>query len=180
MFMFNVTAKIRKIIKAGVNVAIGTDSSATGSANLLAELKYDRELYRSMYGEELPAKSMFNMVTYNAAKALWMQDRIGTLATGRLADILVLKTGHEDPYENLVNASMEDIELLILAGTPIYGEMRFLDIVGAALPDGYTLIEAGDRTMFVKGDPAGLYNEVRQKVGYKKMLDYLPFDPDFT
>ena len=177
MFMFNVTAKVRKMIKAGINVTIGTDSSATGSANLLAELKYDRNLYRSMYGEDLPAQKIFEMVTHNAAKAFWMQDRIGTLDEGKLGDILVLKARDGDPYENLVNASMEDIELLILAGMPIYGETRFLDIFGGTLPQGYTQIEVRGRSMFVKGDPAGLYNEVRRKVGFKKALDYMPFDP---
>ncbi|MDR0312449.1 MAG: amidohydrolase family protein, partial [Treponema sp.] len=45
MFMFNVTAKVRKMMKEGVNVTIGTDSSATGSANLLDEMKFDRNLY---------------------------------------------------------------------------------------------------------------------------------------
>jgi cytosine/adenosine deaminase-related metal-dependent hydrolase len=174
MFMFNVTAKIRKMIKAGINVTIGTDSSATGSANLLDEIKYDRDLYRSMYGEDLPAHKIFEMVTHNAAKAFWMLDRIGTLDEGKLGDILVLKASNDDPYVNLVNASIEDIELLVLAGIPIYGEMRFLDIFGGVLPSGYTQIEAGGRTMFVKGDPAGLYNNIRQKVGFKKMLDYMP------
>lgn len=178
MFMFNVTAKVRKMLKAGVNVTIGTDSSATGSANLLAEMKYDRELYRTMYGEELPANKMFEMVTINAAKAFWMQDKIGTLEEGKLGDILVLKGNKADPYENLVNASMEDIELLVLAGKPIYGELRFLDIFGGTLPAGYSQITVGKRPMFVKGDPAGLYAEVRRKVGFKKTLDYLPFEPD--
>ena len=177
MFMFNVTAKIRKMLKAGVNVTIGTDSSATGSANLLEELKYDRELYRTMYGEDLPAKKIFEMVTINAAKAFWMQDQIGSLDQGKLADILVLKSKNDDPYENLVEASMKDIELLVLEGTPIYGEMRFLDIFGGKIPDGYSQIKVGKRPMFVKGDPAKLYNEVRQKVGFKKELDYLPFEP---
>jgi cytosine/adenosine deaminase-related metal-dependent hydrolase len=178
MFMFNVTAKIRKMIKAGVNVTIGTDSSATGSANLLAEMKYDRNLYRSMYGEDLPAEKMFDMVTHNAAKAFWMDDRVGTLDEGKLGDILVLKAGNDNPYENFVNASMENIELLILAGMPIYGEMRFLDILGGALPSGYTQIKVRGRPMFVKGDPAGLYSEVRRKIGFKKILDYMPFEDD--
>ena len=178
MFMFNVTAKIRKMMQAGVNVTIGTDSSATGSANLLAEMKYDRRLFQTMYGEDLPAKDMFEMVTVNAAKAFWMNDRIGTLDEGKLGDILVLKSNHDDPYENLVNASMEDIELLVLAGIPIYGEMRFIDIFGGRLPSGYTQIEVNKREMFVKGNPEGLYREVRRKVGFKKMLDFLPFDPE--
>jgi hypothetical protein len=177
-FMFNVTCKIRKLLKAGVNVSIGTDSSATGSCNFLAEIKYDRELYRNMYGEDLPAQAIFEMVTINAAKAFWMDDRIGTLDEGKLADLLVLKGRADDPYENLVSACMEDIELLILAGTPIYGELRFLDIFGGKIPDGYTQISVGGRPMFVKGDPAGLYREVRQKIGFKKALDYLPFEPE--
>jgi cytosine/adenosine deaminase-related metal-dependent hydrolase len=178
MFMFNVTCKIRKMIKAGINVTIGTDSSATGSANLLAEIKYDRELYRSLYGEDLSAETLFEMATANAAKAFWMQDRIGTLEEGKLGDILVLKAKNDDPYENLVDAGMQDIELLVLAGKPIYGEMRFLDIFNGKLPDGYTQIKAGKRPMFVKGDPAGLYREVRKKIGFKKKLDYLPFEPE--
>jgi cytosine/adenosine deaminase-related metal-dependent hydrolase len=177
MFMFNVTAKVRKMFKEGVNVTIGTDSSATGSANLLAEIKYDRELYQKLYGEDLPAKKIFEMVTINSAKAFRMQDKTGSLEEGMLGDILVLKAKNNDPYENLVNAGMKDIELLVLAGNPIYGEMRFLDIFKGELPSGYTQIKAGNRQMFVKGDPAGLYNEVRKKIGFKKKLDYLPFEP---
>jgi len=178
MFMFNVTAKIRKMLKAGVNVTIGTDSSATGSANLLAEIKYDRELYRSLYGEELDAETIFKMTTINAAKAFWMQDKTGSLDEGKLGDILVIKSNNSDPYENIVNADMKDIELLILAGKPVYGEMRFLDIFNGKLPAGYTQINVNNKPMFVKGDPAGLYREVRKKIGFKKELDYLPFEPE--
>jgi energy-coupling factor transporter ATP-binding protein EcfA2 len=108
-----------------------------------------------------------------------MEDRIGTLDEGKLGDILILKARHDDPYENLVNASMKDIEFLALAGAPIYGETRFMDIFGGALPPGYSQIKVSGRTMFVKGDPAGLYTSIRNKVGFKKKLDYLPFDPDF-
>ncbi|MDR1046398.1 MAG: amidohydrolase family protein [Treponema sp.] len=183
MFMFNVTCKIRKMLRAGVNLTIGTDSSATGSANLLAEMKYDRDLYRRLYGEDLSAQTMFEMVTANAARAFWMQDRTGVLEKGKLADILVVKGKHDDPYENLLCSSMEDIELLTLEGVPIYGEFRFLDLFGSSLkkgelPEGYTAIEVGGRRMFVKGDPAGLYREARCKIGFKKVLDYLPFEPD--
>jgi hypothetical protein len=55
--------------------------------------------------------------------------------------------------------------------------MRFLDLLGGGLPDGYTRITVGNRPMFVSGDPAGLYNECRRKIGFKKVLDYMPFEP---
>ena len=187
MLMFNVTAKIRKMMKAGINLTIGTDSSASGPANLLEEIHNLRKLYQKMYGEDLPAKKVFEMATINAAKAFWMQDRIGSLEEGKLGDILVLKGRKDDAYENLANAEMKDIELLVLAGTPIYGEKRFLDVFSACknvqmspsgLPAGYTEIRVNRRPMFVKGDPAALYREIRQRTGFKKVLDFLPFEPE--
>jgi cytosine/adenosine deaminase-related metal-dependent hydrolase len=177
MLMFNVTAKIRKMLKAGLNVTIGTDSSASGPVNLLAEIRYDRDLYRNLYGEELPPKKIFEMITLNAAKAFWIQDSTGTLEAGKLADLLVLRGCRDDPYENLVSASMKDIELLVLAGRPLYGELRFLDLLGGKLPKGYSQITVGKRPMFVIGNPAALYTKIRQKIGFKKTLDYLPFEP---
>jgi len=178
MLMFNVTSKIRKMIKSGLNLTLGTDSSASGSANLLEEIRNLRKLYRNMYGKDLEPKKIFEMVTINAAKAFWMQDKIGSLDEGKLADIMVLKAKKDDPYENLASASMEDIQLLTLEGKPIYGEMRFLDIFpGSKIPEGYTEIVVGKRPMFVIGDPAALYSEIRRRTGFKKVLDFLPFEP---
>jgi cytosine/adenosine deaminase-related metal-dependent hydrolase len=178
MLMFNVTSKIRKMIKSGLNLTLGTDSSASGSANLLEEIRNLRKFYRNMYDEDLEPKKIFEMVTINAAKAFWMQDKIGTLDEGKLADIMVLKAKKDDPYDNLGNASMEDIQLLTLEGKPIYGEMRFLNIFpDSKIPEGYTEIVAGKRPMFVIGDPAALYSEIRRRTGVKKVLDFLPFDP---
>jgi hypothetical protein len=177
-FMFNVTCKVRKMLRAGINLCIGTDSSATGSANLLSEMRFDRELYRGMYGEDLGAERIFRMVTCNGARAFLMEDRIGALEEGKLADLLVLRAREEDPFENLVNAAMEDIELLCLEGTPLYGELRFLPLLGDRLPEGWTEITVGNRPRFVRGDPAGLYRSCREKIGFKKTLDFLPFEPD--
>jgi hypothetical protein len=73
---------------------------------------------------------------------------------------------------------MGDIELLILAGKPIYGELRFIDLFGGKLPGGYSCVTVADRPMFVLGDPGALYREVRKKTGYKKNLDFLPFEPE--
>jgi len=177
MLMFNVTAKIRKMIDAGLNLTIGTDSSASGPANLLEEIRTIRRLYQTMYGEDLSPKKIFEMVTINSAKAFWMQDRAGSLDEGKLGDILVMRASKDDAYENLACALMEDIELLVLEGKPIYGHERFLDIFGGTLPQGYTEITVGDRPMFVVGDPAALYREIRRRTGFKKTLDFLPFEP---
>jgi hypothetical protein len=65
-----------------------------------------------------------------------------------------------------------------MAGRPIYGEIRFLELLGGKLPSDYSLITVAGRSMFVKGAPGALYAEVRRKVAFKKVLDYLPFEPE--
>ncbi|MBU0936376.1 MAG: amidohydrolase family protein, partial [Spirochaetes bacterium] len=128
---------------------------------------------RTMYGEDLDAKTIFNMVTSNPAKAFRMHDRIGSLEAGKQADILVLKARHSDPYENLAQATMEDIEFLSVAGQPVYADDRF----SAIMPDsGYESIKVAGRTMQVRGEPDTLYKSVRMAVGFNKKLAYMPFE----
>ncbi|UCF96543.1 MAG: amidohydrolase family protein [Spirochaetaceae bacterium] len=174
MFMFNVTCKIRKMIAQGVNVCIGTDSTATGSVNLFEEIRFAREVYRSMYGEELDAETLLRMVTIHPAKAFWMQDKIGTVEEGKYADLLFIRPREDDPYEALVSARMEDIELIIQEGTPIYGDGKFEELFHRRNCD-YTTVQVRGRRMCVKGDPAGLLERIRRAVGFNKVLDYLPF-----
>ena len=90
------------------------------------------------------------------------------------ADVLVLKAKHADPYENLAQANMEDIEFLSVDGIPVIAEERFGEIV----PDGsaYESVEVGGRRLFARGAPASLYRAIREAVGFKKRLDYMPFD----
>jgi 5-methylthioadenosine/S-adenosylhomocysteine deaminase len=179
VYMFNLTCKIRKLLRSGVNVALGTDSTHTGSVNLLEEMKFARSCYHSMYGEELPAKTLYDMVTANPAKAFRMEGEIGVLEPGALADIAVFRAKADDAYESLCAAESEDLELLTLGGVPIYGdEARYADFFAPELSDRgrYGRVTVGGRAMFVKGDPADLYASVRKAVGFAKKLDYLPFE----
>jgi hypothetical protein len=175
IFMFNVTCKIKKMLEAGVNVAIGTDSTATGSINLLEEMRYDRAVYRRMYGEDLPAKTIVNMVTVNPAKAFRIQKETGTISEGRLADVLVIRQQKDDPWESLVAARTEDIELLVQDGSPILGNASHEELF-AGRGVQYSKVAIHGRQMLVKGDPAGLMESVRKAVGFRKVLDFIPLD----
>ena len=179
-FMFNLTCKVRKLLRAGINVALGTDSTHTGSVNLLAEMKFARRVYRDIYGEELPAKTLFDMVTVNGARALGLEGRAGQLEPGAWADAAVFKAKADDPYESLALAESGDLELLTVEGMPVYGEEAkygaLLEALAGTEAADYGRVVVGGREMFVKGDPAGLYREIRSAVGFAKRLDYLPFD----
>jgi 5-methylthioadenosine/S-adenosylhomocysteine deaminase len=180
-FMFNLTCKVRKLLRAGVNVALGTDSTHTGSVNTLAEMRFARKTYRAIYGEELPAKTLFEMVTANAAKALGLAGRAGIIEPGAWADVAIFRAKADDPYESLAMAECSDLEFLSVAGRPVLAdEARFGELAAAlgarAGEGGYGSVEIGGRAVTVKGDPAGLYRDIRSAVGFAKKLDFLPFE----
>jgi 5-methylthioadenosine/S-adenosylhomocysteine deaminase len=166
---------VRKLLAAGVNVAIGTDSTHTGSVNLLEEMRLARRIYRRMYGEELKPRRIAEMVTTAPAKAFRIHERTGSIAEGKLADLLVLRPRRSDPYEALLEARTEDIELLLLEGTPLLGSSQHEELF-ALRECPYTKVRVRGREFCVKGDPAGLLAEVRRAVGFRKVLDYLPLD----
>jgi hypothetical protein len=71
------------------------------------------------------------MATSIPAKIARVDDQIGTLQPGRLADILVLRKRAGAPYETIVLSTPADVRLVIVGGTPIYGDR---DIMEKLLP----------------------------------------------
>jgi 5-methylthioadenosine/S-adenosylhomocysteine deaminase len=175
LFMFNLTCKVRPLLRAGANVAIGTDSTATGSVNLFEEMRFARATYRRLYGEDLAPRTILDMVTRNPARAFRMERDIGSLEPGRLADVLVIRQTVADPYESLLAARTEDIELLIQDGTPILGAAEREELFTARGARA-SRVKVRGREMLVKGDPAGLLERVRRAVGFRKVLEFMPLD----
>jgi 5-methylthioadenosine/S-adenosylhomocysteine deaminase len=175
VFMYNLTCKIRKILKAGINVSLGTDSTATGSLNLLEEMRFARRIYRKMYGEDLPLPTLTDMVTLNPARALMIERDAGSLESEKSADILVIRARHDDPYESLLQTDTDSIVLLTYKGRPLLGVPELEEFFRLQETD-YTTITVKGRKMLVQGDPAGLMKKIRKAVGYKKVLEFMPLD----
>ncbi|MBN2535624.1 MAG: amidohydrolase family protein [Spirochaetales bacterium] len=175
MYMFNVTCKIRKILEAKINVCIGTDSTHSGTANILEEIRWAREVYKRMYHEEISPETLFKLVTINPARAFRMQHKIGSIEIGKLADLLLIKPGDKDPYNAIVNLQMEDIELLTCNGNPVYGAREYEELFKLRDVE-YTKIKVRNRDKLIIGDPVRLMSRIRKAVGYKKTFDFIPLD----
>lgn len=86
-------APIAALSRAGVNVGIGTDGAASNNRlDMLAEMRLAALLAKGASGDAgaVPAAEALAMATINPAKALAMDDRIGTLEPGKRADIAAL------------------------------------------------------------------------------------------
>jgi len=86
---------VKKFFDAGGLLLAGTDGSLYGS-DLRDELGY-------LAGAGIPAASVIKIVTYNNALALgWLND-MGTVAIGKLADMIFLKSNPLEDISNLDN-----------------------------------------------------------------------------
>ncbi len=79
--------------RRGVTVGIGTDSPASNNnLDLLEEIRSASLMAKLVTGdpEALDARTVLRMATIDGARVLGMDDRIGSLEPGKLADLIVI------------------------------------------------------------------------------------------
>lgn len=84
---------VDRLLKAGVNVALGTDGAASNNdLDLFAELRTAALLAKGVAGDAcaLPAHAALHMATLAGAKALGLDERIGSLVAGKAADFIAV------------------------------------------------------------------------------------------
>ncbi|MGA9032964.1 MAG: TRZ/ATZ family hydrolase, partial [Sulfuricaulis sp.] len=84
---------VQALVKAGVNVALGTDGAASNNnLDMLEEIRIAALLAKGASGDAtaIPAHTALRMATLNGAKALGIEARTGSLAAGKAADITAI------------------------------------------------------------------------------------------
>ena len=86
-----------KLLKSGINVALGTDGAASNNdLDMLGEMRSAALLAKVSSGDAtaLDAYSVLKMATLNGAKALGLDDVTGSLKKGKAADIAAINLNH--------------------------------------------------------------------------------------
>ena len=87
------TCPVTRLLARGINVALGSDSAASNNdLNLFGEMQ-TAALLAKLSSEDaaaLPAAEALAMATINGARALGLEDRIGSLEPGKLADLIAV------------------------------------------------------------------------------------------
>jgi 5-methylthioadenosine/S-adenosylhomocysteine deaminase len=83
-------APINRYIQYGINVGLGTDGAASNNRlDIFTEMRLAALLAKGQSGDAtaLPAHTAIEMATINGAKALGLDDKIGSIEAGKLADL---------------------------------------------------------------------------------------------
>jgi 5-methylthioadenosine/S-adenosylhomocysteine deaminase len=130
---------VQKLLDAGINVAIGTDGTASNNdLSLLGEMKTAALLAKAVTQDAsaVNAHTCLRMATLNAAMALGLEDKIGSLETGKSADITAIDMSclHAqpiyDPVSQLIyNQSAQQVSHLWVQGECLLneGQLQTLD-----------------------------------------------------
>ena len=127
--LYGDTARVTIASKLGVNIALGTDWMPSGSMNLLRELKCADNFNSKYLASYFSDKQMWAMVTANAAAVTKMDDQIGVLAPGHMADISIF-AGHGKDYRAVVDAQPADVALVMRGGKTLYGDDALVSSLG--------------------------------------------------
>jgi 5-methylthioadenosine/S-adenosylhomocysteine deaminase len=90
---------VAKLLEAGVNVCIGTDGAASNNnLDLLGELRTAALLAKGLAADPcaVDAATALEMVTINAARALGLENELGSIEPGKAADFCALDLGHPE------------------------------------------------------------------------------------
>lgn len=99
---------LHKLLEAGVNVALGTDGAASNNdLDMIGEMRTAALLAKTVAdnASAAPAHSVIRMATINGAKALGLDNDIGSLEKGKSADIVAINmnTLETQPMYNMVS-----------------------------------------------------------------------------
>lgn len=123
-------APISALVKSEVNVGIGTDGAASNDRlDMFAEMRLAALLAKGASEDPtaVPAHQALEMVTINGARALGLDDKIGTIEAGKQADLVAVRLSDltispcYDPISHLVYTCGREH----VTHTWVAGELRY-------------------------------------------------------
>ena len=132
-------AKIKEYIDNGLNVCLGTDGQGSGNnLNLFYHMSLVDYLQKGVHEDPtvLSSYDVLKMATINGAKALGLEDKIGSIEVGKKADLILIDLDDiaMQPTVNIIteithNGWFDSIDTTIINGETLYSNKEFkLDI----------------------------------------------------
>ena len=126
---------IPESLLAGVHVALGTDGAASNnSTDMLETMKLAALIQKGIHRDAsvISADQVIRMATCGGAKAIGMENLVGTLAAGKKADMILFDPRHLKSFPNhdaeatvVYASSEENIDTTIVNGKIVYHKGSF-------------------------------------------------------
>ncbi len=130
---------IRRYLKAGVNIGLGTDGmTSSDTADLIEAIRVASLIHKigtHDFQEWVSAREVFRMATYGGARSGLMENEVGSLEPGKKGDVILLDRTHwgfiplNKPVQQLAFAvTSEAVRTSIIDGRIVMRERKILTI----------------------------------------------------
>jgi hypothetical protein len=93
-------------------------------------------------------KALVEMVTSNPAKTVRWSQNVGSVEVGKFADLVVITNSHrsiedvpDSPYRALINATEQDVHLVLVNGEPQAGDVK---VMATLKPASFEVVSSKD------------------------------------
>lgn len=134
---------VAQCLNAGINVALGTDGAASNNdLDMLGEMRTAALLAKAVAQDAscVPAMTALRMATINGAKALGLEQEIGSLTIGKSADVIAIDLDYLEtqplycPISQIVYAaSRQQVTDVWVAGKQLLKQRQLTTVDFAAL-----------------------------------------------
>ena len=131
-------AEIVAMLDRGISVSLGADGAACNNRlDMFTEMRTMALLQKAMHGPEvIPAKQALRIATIGGARALGLENEIGSLETGKRADVIVvdLNSLHSVPHASdpvsalLYSAQTSDVRSVMIDGKLLMKDRELLTV----------------------------------------------------
>ncbi len=124
--LYGDTAAIPLYFRLGVNIALGTDWTISGSMNILRELQCADSLNRTYFNSVLNDEQTWRLVAAGGADATSTAASIGRIAVGKLGDVAIFKRKPGSFFRSVIDAQPQDVVMTMRGGKVLYGDQSLV------------------------------------------------------
>jgi 5-methylthioadenosine/S-adenosylhomocysteine deaminase len=139
-------APVAEMLERGISVSLGADGAACNNRlDMLTEMRTAALVQKALHGPEtLPALRVLRMATIDGARALGIEDEIGSIETGKRADLVLfdLNEVRTTPCPDPVSAIVYAAEASNISTVMIDGRILMREGKLTALDEKAVLAEA--------------------------------------
>lgn len=160
--LYGKTLDLAAATELGINLALGTDWLPSGSMTMPREAVCALD-YAAAKGLALPTKTLWTMMTANAARAVGIEGALGVIAPGQAGDLILVDAGGQtDPYRAVVTASPDRMTAIIRGGKLLSGDADLVRALGTK-PCGFVEMGGRAKRVCIAGDAGKTYATLKAK-----------------
>lgn len=164
MYLSSGVAPVPDMLKAGVTVSLGVDGAASNNGQDMTELMKTAALLQKVHTLDptvITAEKVLEMATIDGARAVGMEEEIGSLEAGKKADFIIFNpylSAKAVPVHNPVSTLVYSSSPANIEAVAVDGEFLMEQGVLTMLADERAVLAEGQRCADRLAERAGITN----------------------